>query len=1290
MPAEKMMKIRARVLSACVVLSLVGSCASSHPPVASPPPISASLARELAAAEARVAHAPGDAEGHRDLGLLAFFAGDRARALAELSNVVARDPDDARAAWGLALALDVSLDDKAAEVYRGLVAAALRHPDDPWAVAAATRALRWLDDRAVDEGDAAAAESVRAAAASKLPALVEAALDSRHYRQRGETEGLAEWAARRGCVTSWQEEDVSMPAPHMVLLSPTKRLVTRVGDGGEGHDPGLRHGHASAPRCLAVVRPPRSRPARVVLATTVESDAEREIELELRVNDADVLARVWWGDSLVLARNTAHRYLPDRVVARVKVGKGSSRVAVELAALGGPFGVELYARDPATGTRPEGLRFAADPAQRPATAAAPAAQFQAAPPPRLPSSPRFVDGLLVDVLLAERALEAGDSAAAAEATGRLRATAPGWIPGLELEARVTLEAPGQAPALTKDAARRLRTHALDLDPGALRARLALAEQLAGDDDNTGALKVLGAEEKGAPPGGTVKHWRADLIRAGALRDKGLEGEADAAEDRAISARPDACEVRFQEVRKLARLGKQKLLMEAAERLVVCDGWSAVLAAVAQDAGDHARLVSERKRLLARSPEDPSRHVDLGRALLAAGDPAGARASFTTALALDPFDTSPRLALADLDAAQGDLAAARHLLGEGLALTPEARELASALSALGAPDDLAPWRIDGRQVIRAYEADEKAGKHARYQAPGVLVLDRMVVVVHADGSRLSIVHQIAKVQEKAGVEKWGEIQVPEGAELLAARTIKADGSVREPQSLGGKQGLTAPDLGVGDYVESEYYFVSAASAAWDGGFVGDRFYFQNFDEPFDRTEYIVAAPEKYDLQWDVRGESPRPSIEHFDGWEVTTFQKRAQAQLVPEPSGPPAIEWMASVQPYSQVSLAAWRAWVGEQVYGTRRADAAVRALALELAGGKSAPEAARAIHDWVLDSIDDGGALSDEPAQILSRRSGRRVVLMVALCEAAGIPVELWLARPRESGEGTPAEVQIPDLAYPLLRLRLPKGDLFVDPRYRYAPLGYLPPSLRDVPMVQIPDPEAGPMPKLKLYLTPTQNDKPDQRVVVLDVQLGDNGAAVIDATETLSGAPAAQWRDYLKDVPQDEVERDLEQRALGFWFPGATLRSLAIDAKDDPYAPLVLRYRFEAPRYARLGPHGELALPVSPMPRFLQRQFVTIGARQTALVLDGDGEMQARVTVHPPKGFAPARALPKDASLDAPGDTAHFTARLSFDGGALVSKVDSSVKPLGRVAAKDYPAFVRFAGTVDSLEQGMVVLARP
>jgi hypothetical protein len=113
-------------------------------------------------------------------------------------------------------------------------------------------------------------------------------------------------------------------------------------------------------------------------------------------------------------------------------------------------------------------------------------------------------------------------------------------------------------------------------------------------------------------------------------------------------------------------------------------------------------------------------------------------------------------------------------------------------------------------------------------------------------------------------------------------------------------------------------------------------------------------------------------------------------------------------------------------------------------------------------------------------------------------------------------------------------------------------------------------------------------------------------------------------------------------------------------------------------------------MPQFFQRHFVLTGARQTTLVLDGEGQMRALVKVHPPAGFQPARALPKDAALEAPGGAARFAAKLAFDGGVLTSRVETNVKPLGRVPAKDYPAFVRFAGAADSLEQGMVVLAKP
>ena len=39
-------------------------------------------------------------------------------------------------------------------------------------------------------------------------------------------------------------------------------------------------------------------------------------------------------------------------------------------------------------------------------------------------------------------------------------------------------------------------------------------------------------------------------------------------------------------------------------------------------------------------------------------------------------------------------------------------------------------------------------------------------------------------------------------------------------------------------------------------------------------------------------------------------------------------------------------------------------------------DSARAIHDWVLDNIDESGSLSDEPAMVLTRRAGRRLLVL--------------------------------------------------------------------------------------------------------------------------------------------------------------------------------------------------------------------------------------------------------------------------------------------------------------------------
>src|SRR5262249_55420869 len=146
--------------------------------------------------------------------------------------------------------------------------------------------------------------------------------------------------------------------------------------------------------------------------------------------------------------------------------------------------------------------------------------------------------------------------------------------------------------------------------------------------------------------------------------------------------------------------------------------------------------------------------------------------------------------ADALLAAGDLAAARRVIKEAARALPEALELFRALETLGEPGPFEGLRVDGRALIAAH-AGAGAGSGAERQAPAVLVLDRTVTRTFAGGARLTLTHNIVRVQSKAGVERWGEVRIPTGAEVLTLRTVKPDGSTREPEEISEKETVSAP-------------------------------------------------------------------------------------------------------------------------------------------------------------------------------------------------------------------------------------------------------------------------------------------------------------------------------------------------------------------------------------------------------------------------------------------------------------------------------------------------------------------
>jgi len=170
-------------------------------------------------------------------------------------------------------------------------------------------------------------------------------------------------------------------------------------------------------------------------------------------------------------------------------------------------------------------------------------------------------------------------------------------------------------------------------------------------------------------------------------------------------------------------------------------------------------------------------------------------------------------------------------------------------------------------------------------------------------------------------------VPAGGEVLMLRNHKRDGSTREPEEIAGKEAVSVPDLAVGDFVEWETLESKGASDAFAPGFLGERFYFQSFDAPLDRSEYLLITPDALALDVDARAGAPAATVTQRRGaageaLRVTTFAAREVPQLFAERAAVPAIEYVPSVRVSSGVSWRGWARFLHEQLYGSWRSSPA--------------------------------------------------------------------------------------------------------------------------------------------------------------------------------------------------------------------------------------------------------------------------------------------------------------------------------------------------------------------------------
>jgi hypothetical protein len=1091
-----------------------------------------------------------------------------------------------------------------------------------------------------------------------------ARLADRVTRRAGDADALDRETARRGCARAIFDAGTLGPLPHLDL------------DGAAAAPPASTWRPLIVSGCRLIVPARDGRAGAKRFRAAVEVSAG-DYDLVL---DYDGDARVALDGAPALRHGSETRVGPRVSAFALTLPAGRHDLELRLATPGGRGELALVLLPRAAGAA---ARFVDPRAGRAGRRGA--ARALAPPTTSAERAAAVGDDALADYGWAFTANRVGDADLALTLAARLAARRR-FAPGLALAAVIARDDPTRPPSFSRDTARSLFRAALAADPGAARASQGLAAIELEDDRSREAIDDARAAARAAP-----RWWAPELVRAHALRARGLDVDADAALDRAAADaagdRPclliEALLRRADDRRDLAARS------ELEDALVACDATSETGIERLRARGDLAGEERALRRTLRLAPERDELAEDLAQVLGAEGHRREALATLGALVEREAQDPLLRVRVADAQAAAGQTSAARETARAALAMRPDAADVRRVARALGVPLPLDAYRLDGRAVIQAFEASAR-----RYAAPAVVVLDRSVERVFPDGAELTLTHEIVRVQSKDAIDRWAEVEVPAGAEVLTLRTHKPDGTTREPEEIAGKETVSAANVAIGDYIEWELLETKSPSGAFAPGFLGDRFYFQSFDAPLDRTELVLVTPRATKLAFDARAGAPAPS--RSPGPEdtlVTTFARTGVPQLFVERAAVPAIEYVPSVRASSALGFAAWTRYVAEQLAGTTRSSPALRERARQLAAANPGDRAhlAAAVVSWVTDSIEAEGDLRDGATQTLARGSGNRMALMLALLREVGVPARPVLARSRlvaEAAAATPVE-ELDDFADSIVEIDVAGGPVFVDPRLRHAAFGYLPPSLDGARTLALEPAEAR-------FGVARSTGTADHRSVDVTIRLDEQGGGAAVATEELTGWPALEWAELVEKFGADraKLRQDFEQRWLGVQFPGARLRDLDVTLpKDAPGAAgsaVRVRYSFVSPQLAVRGDH-EMRL----LPTFFRsqpgRRFATEPQRSTTLMLGFDIPFHMTATVELPRAaklvelgagaaerverkgayrFVEERRLRAGASGGPPGAN-----------DVLVLTRESSL-PLSRVEPADYAGVAADLRRVDGLEQ--------
>jgi tetratricopeptide (TPR) repeat protein len=809
---------------------------------------------------------------------------------------------------------------------------------------------------------------------------------------------------------------------------------------------------------------------------------------------------------------------------------------------------------------------------------------------------------------------------------------------------------------------------LGKDPGNVAAQLLRAELLLGDSQATSAMEVLKKAQEYAGTGSYPFH----LLKA--RTEVALEVDAQAEESlaAALAAQPRLCEALGLRYNLARRRDATSAMDQLVSQFTGCPGALNRVAEHARQRGDTAAAVKAYEELLVRDPGNLSVGATLATLYASQRRYDEAATTLRELMKLWPRAAFLWKRLADVREYAGDTKEALALREQALAIDGNDLSLRRAVErAKTGKELLQDYAIDGKAAIAAYEA-----------APGdelsaaAYVLDAAAVQVFPAGTLVNRIHTIQKAVRMGEIAEIAEVNIPTGAQVLALRTIKKDGTVLEPEAIEGKEAISLPGVNVGDYVEVEYLLLEQTKTPAQAGFTASPFYFQITNMPSYRAVYTVVAPKGTGMKVDSHNmPPPAPPVTKGD-WEVFTHEVRRAPPYIPEPDVP----WSNNeFLPYLIVGAGPTgneqMIWVyGDAYYDKSRRSAEIEAFTRKVTEGKTGLEAVRALHSEVMKRFPgrDVG-LAQSAISSIAQDRGSRLMMMKAGLESLGMTARIAVIRPFTSDPAPSLFAADVLLAYPALRVQLSESEtIWVDTSVRFGPFGQLPESpLGGYTAYVLPEP-GRPMEELK---TPPWVEPPAKKVR-LTLEVKQDGTLTGQGEEVYSGFEGANLADAFEALSAESRQQAL-QNAVARYFGGADLTMVKLDHPEEVGAPFTLRYEFKVPRFGTLESDKRMVLGPLAFPANLGRRYVQLSSRDTPILIENSEVSDTEVYVTLPEGWKLT-----DLQPELKVNSAFGTFRRTEKQEGRVFTITETLRiPRVRVYPKAYDSFASFAADIDLIQ---------